>query len=138
MDHLKFNSIFLPDVEIGVVFSENENYNTLKPIFEEMGYGFMVPNENMIVIDGEILLEFGKDLLRFIEAHEVSHILLGHDGPRNAQDEIDADLGAYLLLSQINEQSAINFLVDFCEERHGQEFDKNRLEIIEKHFSDYL
>jgi Zn-dependent peptidase ImmA (M78 family) len=138
MDHFKYKSIFLPEIEIGVVFSENKEYPKLKPLFDKLGFGFMVPNQNMIVIDGEMLVEYGGEILKFIEAHEIAHIILGHDGPRNPQDEIDADLGAYLLLSKINAKIPLQILLSFFESRHGIEFNEEMLETIKKHFSDYL
>ena len=99
---LSYNSEFLPDVTIFVIFSDSPQYEQLKPLFEEYGYGFMVPNKNIILIDGEIILEEGysDSLLKFIEAHEISHVILKHDGPRSDDEELDADLGAYLLLSK--------------------------------------
>ena len=54
---LSYSSEFLPSVTIFVIFSDNPQYEQLKPLFEEYGYGFTDPNKNMILIDGEILLE---------------------------------------------------------------------------------
>jgi len=54
---LNYESEFLKGVNIFVVFSEDPSYGELKTMFDEYGYGFMVPNKNMIVIDGEILLQ---------------------------------------------------------------------------------
>jgi len=58
-DHISYSSEFLPSITIFVVFSDDPQYEHLKPLFEEYGYGFMIPNKNMILIDGEILLEKG-------------------------------------------------------------------------------
>ena len=112
MEPLIFNSEFLPEVQIAVVLSEHPQYEDLKPMFDEYGYGFMVPGKNLIIIDGEQFINnFNADVLKFIEAHEVSHIILGHDGPRNDNEEMDADLGAYLLLKKIGCHSVLG--VDF-------------------------
>ena len=125
-DHISYNSEFLPSITIFVVFSDDPQYEQLKPLFEEYGYGFMVPNKNMILIDGEILLENGntEDLLKFIEAHEIAHVILNHDGPRDEDEELDADLGAYLLLSRNNNIRAIKPLLKHFKERHGIKFDE--------------
>lgn len=132
---LNYESEFLKDVNIFVIFSEDPSYEELKPIFEEYGYGFMVPNKNMIVIDGEIVLQnFDKSFLKFIEAHEVAHIILGHDGPRSDDDEIDADLGAYILLKSYGKDDAIELLQKTYHDRHGVEFDEKRVEMLKKHF----
>jgi len=89
----------------------------------------------MIVIDGEILLQnFDKSFLKFVEAHEVAHIILGHDGPRSDDDEIDADLGAYILLKSSGKDDAIELLQKTYYDRHGIEFDEKRVEMLKKHF----
>ena len=90
----------------------------------------------MILIDGEILLENGntEDLLKFIEAHEIAHVILNHDGPRDEDEELDADLGAYLLLSRNNNIRAIKPLLKHFKERHGIKFDEKLLDRVKKHF----
>jgi Zn-dependent peptidase ImmA (M78 family) len=137
-DNISYNSEFLPSVTIFVIFSDDPQYGHLKPLFEEYGYGFMVPNKNMILIDGEILLGNGntEDLLKFIEAHEISHVILNHEGPRNEDEELDADLGAYLLLSRNNNIRAIKPLLKHFKERHGIKFDEKLLDRVKKHFPD--
>jgi hypothetical protein len=54
---LTYESEFLKGVNIAVVFSEDKKYKELLPLFNKYGYGFMVPNQNLIVINGEILLQ---------------------------------------------------------------------------------
>ncbi len=135
-DHISYSSEFLPSITIFVVFSDDSQYEHLKPLFEEYGYGLMVPNKNMILIDGEILLENGntEDLLKFIEAHEISHVILNHEGPRDEDEELDADLGAYLLLSRNNNIKAIKPLLKHFKERHGIKFDEKLLDRVKNHF----
>ena len=135
-DNISYSSEFLPSITIFVVFSDDPQYEQLKPLFEEYGYGFMVPNKNMILIDGEILLENGntEDLLKFIEAHEIAHVILNHDGPRDEDEELDADLGAYLLLSRNNNIKAIKPLLKHFKNRHGIKFDEKLLDKVKKHF----
>jgi hypothetical protein len=96
-DLISYNSDFKPGVNILVIFENNPNYPNLKNFFDEYGYGFYFPEQNLIIIDGEIFLgENGLTMkdLKFIEAHEVTHLLLNHNGPRSEEDEIEADLGA--------------------------------------------
>jgi hypothetical protein len=85
-----------------------------------------------MIIDGEILVgePNGNDVLKFIEAHEVSHILLGHK-TGNEQEEIEADLGAYLLLKDNGFDKSVEILINSFKERHGVEFNENMLEDIE-------
>lgn len=130
---LEYNSEFLNDVMVVVVFNDDPLYSQVKVFFEQYGFGFMAPGQNLMIIDGEILVgePDAKDILKFIEAHEVTHILLGHDGPRNEKDEIEADLGAYLLLREKGFDKSIELLLNHFQERHGIEFNEYMLEDIE-------
>ena len=121
---IEYNSEFLTDVIVVVVFNDDPLYSQVKPFFEEYGFGFMVPGKNFMIIDGEILVDEpdAKDILKFIEAHEVAHIMLGHDGPRNPKDEIEADLKALDLLNKNGYDKSISILLDKFEERHGLKF----------------
>lgn len=129
---LEYNSEFLNDVMVVVVFNDDPLYSQVKVFFEQYGFGFMAPGQNLMIIDGEILVgePDSKDILKFIEAHEVTHIILGHDGPRNEKDEIEADLGAYLLLKDKGHDKPIELLLNHFQERHGVEFDENMLDDI--------
>jgi Zn-dependent peptidase ImmA (M78 family) len=123
---VSYNSEFLPEITIAVVFSDNPQYEKLTQFFEEYGYGFLVPNKNLVVIDGENIVDnFDSDVLKFIEAHEIAHIILGHDGPRNDEEEMDADLGAYILLKNKGREESIKHLLNNFEDRHGVNFDEN-------------
>jgi len=126
---IEYRSEFLNDVTVVVVFNDDPLYSQVKGFFEQYGFGFMVPGQNLMIIDGEILVgePDGKDILKFIEAHEVTHVLLGHDGPRNEKDELDADLGAYLLLKDRGYDKPIEMLLTHFKERHGIEFNDNML-----------
>ena len=130
---IEYCSEFLNDVSVVVVFNNDPLYSQVKGFFEEYGFGFMVPGQNLMIIDGEILVgePDAKDILKFIEAHEVTHVLLGHDGPRNENDEIEADLGAYLLLQDKGYNKPIEILLNHFKERHGVDFNKEMLKDIE-------
>jgi hypothetical protein len=131
-----YDSEFLPNVEIAVLFEGNFQYEEMKPFFDEFGYGFMVPGNNLVVIDGEQLLDSrGNNLLKFIEAHEVSHIVMGHDGPRSDDEELDADLGAYILLEKYGYIDDIKVLLREFKNRHGVRFDTSLLERVKKYFT---
>lgn len=133
---ISYNSEFLPEITIAVVFSDSPQYENLIPFFEEYGYGFLVPNKNLVVIDGENILEnFDSNVLKFIEAHEIAHIMLGHDGPRNNEEELDADLGAFILLNNKGKQESIKHLLNNFEDRHGISFDENLLKRVKNQFS---
>ena len=52
---LEYQSEFLDDVTVVVVFNDDPLYSQVKGFFEEYGFGFMVPGQNLMIIDGEIL-----------------------------------------------------------------------------------
>ena len=133
---LIYNSEFLPSVQIAVVFEEDRQYEDLRQFFQDYGYGFMVHGKNLVIIDGEQLVNgLGGEVLKFIEAHEISHIIMGHDGPRSEDDEIDADLGAYILLSQSGKTDSIKTLLKQFKNRHGIRFEEKLLDRVKKYFS---
>lgn len=135
MEPLTFKSQFDPNITIVVVLSEHPQYEQLKPMFNDYGYGFMVPGQNLIIIDGEQFIDnFNADVLKFIEAHEVAHFMLDHNGPRDDDDEMDADLGAYLLLKKIDAIDSIKLLVKHFKNRHGVKFDEKLLERVKNSF----
>jgi hypothetical protein len=123
---IEYRSEFLSDVTVVVVFNDDPLYSQVKPFFNQYGFGFMVPGQNLMIIDGEILVgeDNAKDILKFIEAHEVAHILLKHNGPRNKRDEIDADMMALNLLIEKGYDKSIKILLDKFQERHGVEFNE--------------
>jgi hypothetical protein len=90
----------------------------------------------LVLIDGEQLVNgLGAEVLKFIEAHEISHIIMGHDGPRSEDDEIDADLGAYILLSKSGKIESIKTLLKQFKNRHGIKFNEKLLDRVKHHFS---
>lgn len=127
-DIISYQSIFLDDVNISVIFKENENYDMMTRLFDKYGFGFYYPKTKTIMIDGELFVDTDLtfDDLRFVEAHEVSHLILGHTGGiRYDEDEIDADLMAYLLLKK--QGLSTDGLTSTFKERHGIEFTKDLL-----------
>jgi len=127
-DIISYPSVFVNDVTISVIFKENENYDMMTRLFDKYGFGFYYPKTKTIMIDGELFVDTDLtfDDLRFVEAHEVSHLLLGHTGGiRYDEDEIDADLMAYLLLKK--QGLSTDRLTSTFKERHGIEFTKDLL-----------
>ena len=133
-----YRSEFLPEITIMILTNESDHYEIFKPKFEELGYGFMSPDFNVIFVDGEQLIEMGADpnLFKFIEAHEISHHLLNHTGPRSEDDEIEADLGAYLLLKKYGYSDSIKLLIKNFKFRHGVKFSENLLKKVKNRLSD--
>ena len=127
---LLYKSIFKPDINILVAFKNYENYKILKPLFNKYGYGFYSPEDKIIILNGERFINSDLDFrdFKFVEAHEITHLLLGHTGPYSEEDEMDADLGAYILLK--NKKLSTDRLVNEFENRHGVPFTKELLERV--------
>jgi phosphopantetheine adenylyltransferase/Zn-dependent peptidase ImmA (M78 family) len=127
---LSYESIFKPDINILVAFKNYKNYFQLKPLFDEHGYGFYYPKDKIIILNGERFVNSNLDFkdLKFVEAHEITHLLLGHTGPYSEEDEMDADLGAYILLK--NKKLSTDRLVNEFENRHGVPFTEELLERV--------
>lgn len=139
MQPLVFYSEYIPEVKILVLTSDNEDYEVFEPYFEKYGYGFLIPDKELIVIDGEHLVKNpSSELLKFIEAHEIGHILLGHNGPRNEEDELDGDLAAYILLNSKNRYDSIKMLLKNFRQRHGVGFSQKLLDRVKNQLQDYL
>lgn len=136
-DFAIYPSEFMDGMKITVIFKENDRYDELRPIFDQYGYGFVAPELRTIIVDGEVFIGdegLTMDDLRFIEAHEISHLKLGHNGPRSMKDELEADLGAYVLLKQKGYTQSIERLIDEFEHRHGIEFSEDLLVKIKDRF----
>jgi phosphopantetheine adenylyltransferase/Zn-dependent peptidase ImmA (M78 family) len=129
-DMIAYPSTFKPDPNILVVFKENKNYKDLKSLFNEYGYGFYSPEDKTIILNGERFINSNLDFrdFKFVEAHEITHLLLGHTGPYSEEDEMDADLGAYILLK--NKKLSTDRLVNEFENRHGVPFTEELLERV--------
>jgi phosphopantetheine adenylyltransferase len=129
-DALSYPSTFKPDTNILVVFKNYENYPNLKPLFDEHGYGFYYPKDKTIILNGEDFVGTGLDFndMKIVEAHEIAHLLLGHTGPYSEDDEMDADLGAYLLLK--SKGLPTDKLVKEFENRHGVPFTEDLLQRV--------
>jgi phosphopantetheine adenylyltransferase/Zn-dependent peptidase ImmA (M78 family) len=127
---LLYESIFEPDINILVAFGNYENYKILKPLFNKYGYGFYSPEDKTIILNGERFINSNLDFrdFNFVEAHEITHLLLGHTGPYSEEDEMDADLGAYILLK--NKNLSTDRLVNEFENRHGVPFTEELLERV--------
>jgi phosphopantetheine adenylyltransferase len=127
---LSYQSIFKPDINILVAFKNYENYKILKPLFDKHGYGFYYPKDKTIIINGEDFIgtDLGFNDMKIVEAHEITHLFLGHTGPYSEEDEMDADLGAYILLK--NKKLSTDRLVNEFENRHGVPFTEELLERV--------
>ena len=113
-----YNSEWDTNIVVAVIDEGDYQYQTMAPLFNEYGYGFVLPEQKLIFIDGSYDVVHQK----WIEAHEVAHIILGHKQKKNPNDEIEADRLAYQLLDGKGYLQSKQLLVDVFKERHGIEF----------------
>ena len=109
-------SEFKSDVAVAILTKDDYRYEVMKPLFEQCGFGFAETSSGCVFIDGEVKLT--KDEFKWVEAHEVSHILLKHTKDRNDGDEIAADVMAHKLLLAGAYSKAAQLVEDKFEERH--------------------
>ena len=89
-----YNSEWDKNIVVAVIDEGDYQYKTMAPLFNEYGYGFVLPEQKLIFIDGT-----HNDVhQKLIEAHDVAHTILGHKQKENPMDEIEADRLAYHLL----------------------------------------
>lgn len=113
-------SEFRSDIAVAILGKDDYRYDVLKPIFDECGFGFTETSSACVFIDGEVKLT--KDELKWVEAHEVAHILLKHKKDRNPNDEIAADMFAIILLLDKGYSKAAQLVKDKFEERHKRKY----------------
>lgn len=133
---IQYLSKFIPDVVTTIIYKEDPEYDIAESHFKVCGFGFMVPGSNHIIIDGETLTN--DDLLYWIEAHEASHYLLNHTSEYDPQEEIEADLGAYILMKNFGHDDACKLVVNHFNQRHKIDFPKDELHVIANKLGLYI
>ena len=113
-------SEFHSDIAVAILRKDDYRYEVMKPLFEQCGFGFADTNSGCVFIDGEVKLS--KDEFRWVEAHEVAHIMLKHKKDRNDGDEIAADMFAIILLKDKGYDKAAQLVEDKFEERHKRKY----------------
>ena len=113
-----YNSEWNDNIVVAVIDEGDYQYQTLAPLFNEYGYGFVLPEQKLIFIDGSYDVVHQK----WIEAHEIAHIILGHKQQKNPNDEIEADTLAHKLLVGNGYHKAAQLVKNKFKERHGIEF----------------
>jgi hypothetical protein len=113
-------SEFRSDIAVAILGKDDYRYEVMKPLFEQCGFGFAETSSGCVFIDGEVKLT--KDELKWVEAHEVAHILLKHTKNRNDSDEIAADMFAIILLLDKGYKKAAKLVESKFEERHKRKY----------------
>lgn len=113
-------SEFKSDVAVAILTNDDYRYGVMKPLFEQYGFGFAETSSGCVFIDGGV--ELTKDELRWVEAHEVAHILLKHKmNERNTEDEFMADVYAHKLLLENGYKKSAQLISKHSIERHGNQ-----------------
>ena len=113
-------SEFRSDIAVAILSKDDYRYAVMKPLFEQCGFGFAETSSGCVFIDGEVKLT--KDELKWVEAHEVAHILLKHTKDRNEGDEVAADMFAIILLLDKGYKKAAQLVESKFEERHKRKY----------------
>ena len=105
------------DIAVGIITKDDSRYETLKPLFEQYGFGFTDTKIGCVFIDAEAGLSEAE--LKWVEAHEVAHINLKHKmGDRNDEAELEADQFAKLYLWKYGYKESVNLIDKHLKERH--------------------
>ena len=110
-----FESEFQKGVMVAVVKPADPQYQALAPLFIKYGYGFTMPDQKLVFIDGSYI----DSIQTIVEAHEVGHIVLGHTGINGPNDEADADSWAIGKLKKCGYIDEANKLIEQYKSRHG-------------------
>jgi Zn-dependent peptidase ImmA (M78 family) len=113
-------SEFRSDIAVAILGKDDYRYEVMKPLFEQCGFGFAETSSGCVFIDGEVKLT--KDELKWVEAHELAHIMLKHTKDRNDNDEIAADMFAIILLLDKGYKKAAKLVESKFEERHKRKY----------------
>lgn len=121
-----YNSVINPEYQIFVVYSDSDEYQSIKNALQSMNnsIGALWVGTKNIFVDGERLIDenIDTDQLLAIEAHEIAHSMLGHDAGVDEQSEKEADLFAIALLDMDKHTRAAEFLKDRMKDLYGIDY----------------
>ena len=115
-------SKFVPSYKVVHLTEKDQQYESLKKVFDKHGYAFLA--QSTIFIDESKLKRddmFTSGHLLFIESHEIAHAVLGHSKThRDPTQEAEADYVGILLCKDKNDNnSAIEVGKKYFEIRNG-------------------
>ena len=127
-----YNSVINPEYQVFVVFKESEHYATVSETLKSMNnsIGALWVGTKNIFVDGERALteNLTRDHLVAIEAHEIAHSMLGHEGGVDETAEKEADLLAISLLDMDGYNRAADFLKDRLKELYNIDYSQFEVE----------
>ena len=123
---IAYNSVINPEYQIFVVYSDSDEYQSIKAALQSMNnsIGALWVGTKNIFVDGERLIDenIDTDQLLAIEAHEIAHSMLGHGAGVDEQSEKEADLFAIALLDMDKHTRAAEFLKDRMKDLYGIDY----------------
>ena len=123
---IAYNSVINPEYQIFVVYSDSDEYQSIKNALQSMNnsIGALWVGTKNIFVDGERLIDenIDTDQLLAIEAHEIAHSMLGHGAGVDEQSEKEADLFAIALLDMDKHTRAAEFLKDRMKDLYGIDY----------------
>ena len=121
---VSFGSRIDPRFKVLVIYKESMAYSLVKSSLGDLdnSIGALMPGQEIILIDGERVNEEGltDDHLLAIEAHEIAHEMLGHEGERNQDHEEEADELAIQILDSFSRKEAAALLRERVKSLRGQ------------------
>ena len=115
-----------PDFNVYVVYKEHEGYKTIRESLEKLNnsIGALWVGTKNIFVDGERVADenIDQDQLLALEAHEIAHSMLNHEGGLNTQSEKEADLLAIALLETFGYRRSAQFIKDRIKELYGIDY----------------
>lgn len=127
-----YNSKINPDFQVFVVYSDSTEYSNIKEYLTELNnsIGALMTGTKNIFIDGERIADdnIDSDQLLAIEAHEIAHSMLGHEGGVDETAEKEADLLAISILDMDGYERAASFLKDRIKELYNIDYSQFEVE----------
>lgn len=127
-----YNSKINPDFQVFVVYSDSNQYSEIKEYLTKLNnsIGALMTGTKNIFIDGERVTDdnIDSDQLLAIEAHEIAHSMLGHEGGVDETSEKEADLLAISLLDMDGHNRAAGFLKDRLKELYNIDYSQFEIE----------
>lgn len=124
-----------------IVYPEYPDYNTVfKALFNSHGVGFLIPGKKQMYIDGVQMENLTKDHFLAIQAHEISHYRLSHEGNYSEDDELEADVEGYKILVDMKHRKAAQILRQRIKDFYGNKglklLDEKRNKVM-KHLKNF-
>ena len=136
---IAYNSDINPEYQIFVVYSDSDEYQSIKAALQSMNnsIGALWVGTKNIFVDGERLVDenIDTDQLLAIEAHVIAHSMLGLDAGVDEQSEKEADLFAITLLDMDGHHRASDYLKQRLQTNYGIDYSEFE-EMFESDFED--